>query len=100
MKKMSMSSGVNHLRIFPMNIFYHKVSKKLWYMFELIRAYFNYFIIYSPAQPFRRGYAHIHLFSTVFKSAFLASQPEQLFFIRCKITLYQEPVYIFLCEHI
>nr|DAE64864.1 MAG TPA: hypothetical protein [Caudoviricetes sp.] len=33
---MSMSSGVNHLRIFrifPMNIFYHKVSKKLWYMF-------------------------------------------------------------------
>nr|DAJ88629.1 MAG TPA: hypothetical protein [Caudoviricetes sp.] len=33
MKKMSMSSGVNHLRIFPMNIFYHKVSKKLWYMF-------------------------------------------------------------------
>nr|DAZ43152.1 MAG TPA: hypothetical protein [Caudoviricetes sp.] len=33
MKKMSMSSGVNHLRIFPMNIFYHRTFKKLWYMF-------------------------------------------------------------------
>lgn len=33
MKKMFMSSGCNHLRIFPMNIFYHKVFKKLWYMF-------------------------------------------------------------------
>lgn len=33
MKKMSMSSGGNHLRIFPMNIFYHRTFKKLWYMF-------------------------------------------------------------------
>ena len=32
-KKMSMSSGSNHLRIFLMNTFYHKLSKKLWYMF-------------------------------------------------------------------
>lgn len=31
---MSMSSGCNHLRIFPMNIFYHRLSQKLWYMFE------------------------------------------------------------------
>nr|DAE79265.1 MAG TPA: hypothetical protein [Caudoviricetes sp.] len=30
---MSMSSGCNHLRIFPMNTFYHRTSKKLWYMF-------------------------------------------------------------------
>ena len=33
MKKMSMSSGGNHLRIFLMNTFYHRLSKKLWYMF-------------------------------------------------------------------
>nr|DAG64468.1 MAG TPA: hypothetical protein [Caudoviricetes sp.] len=39
MKKMSMSSGGNHLRIFLMNTFYHRTSKKLWYMFWLIRAY-------------------------------------------------------------
>jgi hypothetical protein len=31
---MSMSSGINHLRIFLMNIFYHRTFKKLWYMFE------------------------------------------------------------------
>nr|DAP31669.1 MAG TPA: hypothetical protein [Caudoviricetes sp.] len=31
---------------------------------------------------------------------FLASQSEQSFLIRCKITFYQEPVYIFLSEHI
>ncbi len=36
---MSMSSGDNHLRIFLMNTFYHRPSKKLWYMFEPIRAY-------------------------------------------------------------
>nr|DAR04896.1 MAG TPA: hypothetical protein [Caudoviricetes sp.] len=30
---MSMSSGGNHLRIFLMNTFYHRLSKKLWYMF-------------------------------------------------------------------
>nr|DAE57640.1 MAG TPA: hypothetical protein [Caudoviricetes sp.]DAM46608.1 MAG TPA: hypothetical protein [Caudoviricetes sp.] len=30
---MSMSSGYNHLRIFLMNTFYHRTSKKLWYMF-------------------------------------------------------------------
>jgi len=33
MKKMFMSSGCNHLRIFPMNTFYHRTFKKLWYMF-------------------------------------------------------------------
>nr|DAO78565.1 MAG TPA: hypothetical protein [Caudoviricetes sp.] len=33
MKKMSMSSSINHLRIFLMNTFYHRPSKKLWYMF-------------------------------------------------------------------
>ncbi len=31
--KMSMSSGINHLRIFPTNILYHRTFKKLWYMF-------------------------------------------------------------------
>ena len=66
----------------------------------LFLAYFNYFIVYPAAQPFRRGYAHIHLFSAVFECIFLASQPEQSFLIRCEITLYQEPVYIFLREHI
>nr|DAJ61684.1 MAG TPA: hypothetical protein [Caudoviricetes sp.] len=66
----------------------------------LFLAYFNYFIVYPAAQPFRRGYAHIHLFSAVFKRVFLASQPEQPFLIWCKITLCQESVYIFLCEHI
>ena len=66
----------------------------------LFLAYFNYFIVYPAAQSFRRGYTHIHLFSTVLKSAFLASQPEQFFFVRCEIALYQEPVYIFFREHI
>ena len=33
MKKMSMSSDYNHLRIFLMNTFYHRTFKKLWYMF-------------------------------------------------------------------
>lgn len=36
---MSMSSGINHLRIFLMNTFYHRTSEKLWYMFEPLRAY-------------------------------------------------------------
>lgn len=31
--KMPMSSGINHLRIFLINTFYHKPFKKLWYMF-------------------------------------------------------------------
>ena len=42
----------------------------------IVSAYFNYFIIYSPAQSFRRGYTHIHLFSAVFERIFLASQSE------------------------
>nr|DAE90494.1 MAG TPA: hypothetical protein [Caudoviricetes sp.] len=68
--------------------------------FIVALTHFNYFIIHPPAQPFRRGYTHIHLFSAVFECIFLTSQPEQSFFVRCKITLCQEPVYIFLCEHI
>ena len=36
-------------------------------------AYFNYFIVYPAAQPFCRGYAHVHLFRTAFESVFFAS---------------------------
>lgn len=67
---------------------------------SIFLTHFNYFIIHPPAQPFRRGYAHVHLLSTVFKRIFLAPQSEQPFFVRCEITLYQEPVYIFFREHI